>query len=188
MDEPFASLDDEKRAEMRDLLRALLERRETTLVLVTHSRDDALDLARRVLILDRGKPAACDLLETVVARPRHAAAARALGLGQILEAEITAAGEAETAFGNVSVPAAARMGRVRILVRPGQPRVVADPDGIETEVVSMELRPSEAREVRRIAVVRVSGKLLRLFASDDGVCVGRRIRVRITGECELMET
>jgi len=53
MDEPFASLDDEKRGEMRDLLRALLGTRETTLVLVTHSRDDALNLARRHVIFWR---------------------------------------------------------------------------------------------------------------------------------------
>jgi ABC-type sulfate/molybdate transport systems ATPase subunit len=172
---------------MRDLLRALLETRETTLVLVTHSRDDALDLARRVLVLDRGKPAVCDLLENVLARPRHVAAARALGLGQILEAEITAPGLARTAFGNVLVAAASQTGRARILVRPGQPKIVADHEGIEADVVSMELRPSESREARRIAVARASGKLLRLFAPDDGVCVGQRIRVRITGECELLE-
>lgn len=83
MDEPFASLDDEKRGEMRDLLRSLLETRETTLMLVTHSRDDALNLARRVLVLDRGRPAVCDILENVLAHPRRAAVVRASGQGKL---------------------------------------------------------------------------------------------------------
>src|SRR5580698_1264282 len=119
MDEPFASLDDEKRGEMRDLLRSLLESTDTTLILVTHSRDDALDLARRVLVLERGRTAVCDLLENVLARPRRAAAVRALGLGQIVEGEATAGGEIQTAFGRVKTTAVTKPGQVQILVRPG---------------------------------------------------------------------
>ncbi len=187
MDEPFASLDDEKRAEMRDLLRSLLETRETTLILVTHSRDDALDLSHTVMVLEQGRPVAHDRLETVMLRPRHVAAVQALGLGQIVAGEITAPGEAQTAFGKVSTAAGATPGRVQLLVRPGQPKIDVSDEGVEAEVVSVELRPPEAREVRRIAVVRVAGKLLRLFVNDQALSVGGRIRVRIDDECELLE-
>ena len=187
MDEPFASLDDEKRGEMRDLLRSLLESRETTLMLVTHSRDDALDLARRVLVLERGRTAACDLLENVLARPRRAAAVRALGLGQIIEGEVAPGGEIQTAFGRIRTSAAVRPGIAQILVRPGQARIVKDADGVEAEVISIELRPPEAREVRRIAVVRVAGKLLRLFANEHPVNTGDHIKVRVDDGCEVLE-
>jgi len=187
MDEPFASLDDEKRAEMRDLLRSLLETRETTLILVTHSRDDALDLARRVVVLERGRTVACDLLENVLAHPRQAAAVRALGLGQILDGETTEMGEVRTAFGKVRTAAGAKPGRAQILVRPGQAKIVTNTDGVEAEVVSIELRPPETGEVRRIAVVRAAGKLLRLFVHDHPVSIGNRVRVRIENGCELLE-
>jgi ABC-type Fe3+/spermidine/putrescine transport system ATPase subunit len=187
MDEPFASLDDEKRGEMRDLLRSLLETRETTLILVTHSREDALDLARRVMVLERGRTAACDLLENVLARPGHAAAVRALGLGQILEGEIIAEAEAQTVFGRVRTSGGSKRGTVRLLVRPGQARIAEDGSGVEAEVVAIELRPPETKEVRRIAVVRAGERTLRLFAPDGAVGVGRRIRVRIEGECELLK-
>ncbi len=187
MDEPFASLDDEKRGEMRDLLRSLLESTETTLILVTHSREDALDLARRVVVLERGGQVACDPLETVLVRPQHVATVRALGLGQIIEGEISAEGGVQTAFGKVSVTAGTKTGRLLLLVRPGQPRIVSESEGIEAEVVSLELRPSEAREVRRVAVVRVAGKLLRLFVRERSVSVGERVRIRIEGECEPVE-
>ncbi len=187
MDEPFASLDDEKRGEMRDLLRSLLERTETTLILVTHSREDALDLARRVIVLERGAQVACNPMETVLVRPQHAAAVRALGLGQIIEGEVNAAGEVETAFGKVRAPAGTKPGRLRLLVRPGQPHIVTGAEGVEAEVVALELRPSETREVRRVAVVRVGGNLLRLFVRERTLSIGERIRVRIEGECDLLE-
>jgi len=187
MDEPFASLDDVKRAEMRDLLRALLEARETTLILVTHSRDDAFDLARSVLVLEGGRARAFGPLEAVLVRPRYAAVVRTLGLGELLEAELTGPGVAETAFGKVSTPATATRGRVQLLVRPGQPVVVAGPDGVEAEVVSIELRSPERQEVRRVAVVRARGASLRMLVPAQALAVGDHIRVRITGECELIE-
>ena len=187
MDEPFASLDDEKRAEMRDLLRSLLEKHETTLILVTHSREDALDLARRVIVLERGQQVVCNPLETVLARPGHVAAARALGLGQIIEGESLNDQTARTSFGNVHVPAGTKPGRLRLLIRPGQPRLVDEPAGIEAEVISLELRPSDAREILRVAVVRVEGKLLRVLLRDRNLSIGDRVRVEIRGECEVLE-
>ncbi len=187
MDEPFSNLDDEKRAEMRDLLRSLLEDTETTLILVTHSRDDALDLARRAMVLDRGRAVAQDSLELILARPRHVAAVRALGLGQILEGQATENGEVVTVFGSISTSDPAAPGRVRLLVRPSQPRIVSDGEGVEVEVVSLELRPPEAREVRRIAVVRVAGNLLRVFVRDGSVTPGDRVHVRIDGTCDTID-
>ncbi len=184
MDEPFASLDDEKRAEMRELLRSLLETTQTTLILVTHFRDDALDLAQRVVVLEHGRPVVQDLLESVLGCPRHVAAVRSLGLGQIVEGETIASGYVATVFGTVAVSDPTISGHVRLLVRPAQPRIVANGDGVEAEVVGVEVRPTEAREVRRIAVVRVPGALLRVFVRDGSVCTGDRIRVRIDGPCE----
>ncbi len=182
MDEPFASLDDEKRAEMRDLLRSLLETADTTLILVTHSREDALDLARRVIVLDCGRQVACAPMETALIAPQHVAVVRALGLGQIIEGEFTALGELKTAFGPVSAAIAANPGKVRFLVRPGQPRIVSGANGVEDEVVALELRPSETREVRRVAVVRVAENLFRLFVRDCQLSVGDRIRINFEGD------
>jgi ABC-type Fe3+/spermidine/putrescine transport system ATPase subunit len=187
MDEPFASLDDEKRAEMRDLLRSLLETADTTLILVTHSREDALDLARRVVVLDCGRQVACAPMETALVAPQHVAVVRALGLGQIIEGESTALSEVKTAFGPVFTAVGTNPGKLRLLVRPGQPRIVSGADGVEAEVVALELRPSETREVRRVAVVRVAGNLLRLFLRDAKLSVGDRIRIKIEGDCEPVE-
>jgi osmoprotectant transport system ATP-binding protein len=55
MDEPFGALDPLTRAEMQDMLRELLQRVKTTVLLVTHDLDEALYLARHIVLLSEGK-------------------------------------------------------------------------------------------------------------------------------------
>jgi osmoprotectant transport system ATP-binding protein len=55
MDEPFGALDPLTRAEMQDMLRDLLQRLRTTVLLVTHDLDEALYLADRIVLLGEGK-------------------------------------------------------------------------------------------------------------------------------------
>ncbi len=58
MDEPFGALDPLTRVEMQDMLRALLGRLKKTVMLVTHSLDEALYLASRIVLLEEGRVAA----------------------------------------------------------------------------------------------------------------------------------
>jgi osmoprotectant transport system ATP-binding protein len=55
MDEPFGALDPPTRAEMQDMLRALMTRLKKTVLLVTHDLDEALYLAQRIVLLGDGK-------------------------------------------------------------------------------------------------------------------------------------
>jgi osmoprotectant transport system ATP-binding protein len=55
MDEPFGALDPLTRAEMQDMLRDLLRRVRTTVLLVTHDLDEALFLADRIVLLGEGR-------------------------------------------------------------------------------------------------------------------------------------
>jgi ABC-type Fe3+/spermidine/putrescine transport system ATPase subunit len=187
MDEPFASLDDEKRSEMRDLLRSLLDRRETALVLVTHCREDAFDLAQRVLVLDHGRLRGFGLTEELLSSPSHSAVVRTLGLGQLVRGEVVGPGEALTAFGKVAIPQRASSGKVLVLVRPGQPRIISGQDGVEVEVVSLGLRSPDLREVRRVAEVKTATEMLRLILRDYTPSVGQRIHIRIEGQCDVVE-
>jgi len=59
MDEPFGALDPLTRAEMQDMLRALLGRLRKTVLLVTHDLDEALYLGDQIALLDAGKLVAC---------------------------------------------------------------------------------------------------------------------------------
>jgi thiamine transport system ATP-binding protein len=58
MDEPFASLGPGLRAEMADLVAELHGETGMTMLIVTHSPDDALRLAPRLVFVDQGRVAA----------------------------------------------------------------------------------------------------------------------------------
>jgi NitT/TauT family transport system ATP-binding protein len=51
MDEPFAAVDAQTRAELEDLVRSVWRRTGVTIVFVTHDIDEAVYLGQRVLIL-----------------------------------------------------------------------------------------------------------------------------------------
>ena len=55
LDEPFAALDALTRLRMHDLVLALWKRHRPAVMLVTHDVDEAITLAGRVLVLDRGR-------------------------------------------------------------------------------------------------------------------------------------
>ena len=54
MDEPFGALDPMTRAEMQDMLLALLKKVRKTVLLVTHDLNEALYLAQRIVFLEEG--------------------------------------------------------------------------------------------------------------------------------------
>jgi osmoprotectant transport system ATP-binding protein len=55
MDEPFGALDPLTRAEMQDMLLALMDKLKKTVLLVTHDLDEALYLAQRIVLMSHGK-------------------------------------------------------------------------------------------------------------------------------------
>jgi len=55
LDEPFSALDAKVRKELRDWLRRIHDELHVTTVLVTHDQEEALEVADRVAILNRGK-------------------------------------------------------------------------------------------------------------------------------------
>lgn len=69
LDEPFGALDALTRLRMQDLLLTVHAARPTTVLLVTHDVDEALQLADRVLVLGRTGPAAPAGVRTVLEVP-----------------------------------------------------------------------------------------------------------------------
>jgi iron(III) transport system ATP-binding protein len=69
LDEPFASLDELLRDEVRRDVTRILADQGTTAVLVTHDRSEALTLGHRVAVMARGRLVQCDTPEAVYERP-----------------------------------------------------------------------------------------------------------------------
>ncbi len=70
LDEPFSALDAAVRIEMRRALRMALVKFTGAVVLVTHDPVEALSLADRVVIIERGQVTQADAPYDVAARPR----------------------------------------------------------------------------------------------------------------------
>jgi len=69
LDEPFAALDALTRIRMHDLVLSLWREHAPAILLVTHDVDEAIALADRVLVLDKGQIAAEERI--ALARPRE---------------------------------------------------------------------------------------------------------------------
>ncbi|MET9827068.1 MULTISPECIES: ABC transporter ATP-binding protein [unclassified Streptomyces] len=94
-DEPFGALDALTRSRMHALLRRLCERHRPAVLLVTHDVDEAVALADRVVVLDRGRISA-DLPVRLPAPHRHGGAAYEALRGRLLaRLGVDAAGRAE---------------------------------------------------------------------------------------------
>jgi sulfonate transport system ATP-binding protein len=72
LDEPFAALDALTRLRMQDLLDEVQSTARTTVLLVTHDVDEALQLADRIVLLTPGPAASVSaVLDVPVPRPRE---------------------------------------------------------------------------------------------------------------------
>ena len=69
LDEPFSSLDENLREDMRELVLSLHREFHVTTVLVTHDREEALSLSQRVAIMFDGQIFQCGTPDEVYHRP-----------------------------------------------------------------------------------------------------------------------
>ncbi|WP_092597251.1 ATP-binding cassette domain-containing protein [Actinopolyspora xinjiangensis] len=83
LDEPLSALDVATAPAMRGLLRRVLGEQRSPCVLVTHDVLDAVVLADRVVVLDRGGVVEQGRTRRVLARPRTAFTARIAGLNLV---------------------------------------------------------------------------------------------------------
>ncbi|WP_424768249.1 ABC transporter ATP-binding protein [Paenibacillus sp. sgz302251] len=71
MDEPFSALDAQTRELLQDELMRIQEQTGMTVILVTHSIDEAVYLSDRVLILQKETGKIQNMLDITLRRPRH---------------------------------------------------------------------------------------------------------------------
>jgi putative spermidine/putrescine transport system ATP-binding protein len=110
LDEPLSSLDARIREELRHEIRALQKRLGITTVHVTHDREEAMVMADRIAVLDKGRLAQIGTPKELYHRPASAFVARFMGASNEIR---VARGE-----GGALLPAdAAKAGKI-LLFRP----------------------------------------------------------------------
>jgi iron(III) transport system ATP-binding protein len=121
-DEPLANLDMHLRASMVDVFRDIHRRTGATIVYVTHDQAEALALADRVAVLDRGRLLQVAPPSDVYRSPADTTVAGFVGRGALVGGQALAqAGdgvEVDIAGHRVAARGAIATGPVRVLLRP----------------------------------------------------------------------
>ncbi|MEJ7798958.1 MAG: ABC transporter ATP-binding protein [Ilumatobacter sp.] len=108
LDEPFASLDPNLRARVRDDVAAILRTTRTPAVFVTHDQNEALAIGDRVAVMQAGRIVQIDTPERVFHAPTSRFVAAFMG-----EASFLTAGTEPTALTGANLPAG-----TTVMVRP----------------------------------------------------------------------
>ncbi|HJR89069.1 MAG TPA: ABC transporter ATP-binding protein [Aeromicrobium sp.] len=136
LDEPFSSLDAALRSNTGRAVVNAIRASKATAVLVTHDQDEALSLADKVGVMDRGRVLQADTPNTVYAQPASPFVASFVGEGALLTARVKRDGSVPLAlctFGEVPL---ANVSDLRaddetalVFIRPEQVLVHPDPTG-----------------------------------------------------------
>lgn len=140
LDEPFSGLDPQLRAELREQVRAVLDRLRTTALLVSHDRDEALSLADQVVVMRDGEIRQADDPIAVYRRPADVWTGQFVGEAVVLDGAARGT-TAECSLGRVPLVAPGH-GAVTVLLRPEQLRLrrAAFGDAPEVTVTAVAYR------------------------------------------------
>jgi len=88
MDEPLSNLDAKLRLEMRSEIKGIHRKLGRSTIYVTHDQDEALSLADRIVVIDRGKTQQIGLPQEVFSAPANIVVARYMGYRTVLEMNV----------------------------------------------------------------------------------------------------
>lgn len=106
LDEPLSALDKNLRESMQFELRAIQDRTGTTCVIVTHDQQEAMTMATRLAVMERGALAQIGTPGEVYEYPNSRFTAEFLGSANILEGVVEATGPSGARIGATDVPMA----------------------------------------------------------------------------------
>ena len=155
LDEPFGALDAKVRKELRRWLRDIHDRTGHTTIFVTHDQEEALELADRVAVLDKGRIAQLGTTDEIYDRPVSPMVFRFVGESSVLPVDVKA-GEAFVGGEPIGFKTnGAAPGAAELFVRP-QHLTLLGPGGKGLPVEVIAVRRAAAT---RRAEVRVPGNL-----------------------------
>ena len=155
LDEPFGSLDAKVRKELRRWLRNLHTEIHVTSLFVTHDQEEALEIADRVVVLDRGRIEQAGTPQQIYERPETAFVHEFIGE-------------------SIVVPVAVEAGDVRF---DGQ-SIGLDPRGAPNGAARLFVRPYEVTIVPASDAAALKGVVKRVH----GLGPARRVEVALGGE------
>ncbi len=178
LDEPFGALDARVRKDLRRQLRRIHEETNLTTIFVTHDQEEAMDLADRVVILNKGRIEQVGTPEALAAAPASTFVFEFLGDTNRLDARIEG-GLAHFDHSSAPVANAASDGPAEALFRPYETDLgPEDGNGLKVTVVHMLTKGAHVRAECRGDDGRLFEVDLDRHSVPDAVRPGRRVSLR----------
>ncbi|MFM1855932.1 MAG: hypothetical protein RLZ83_1241 [Pseudomonadota bacterium] len=120
LDEPLAALDAHIRAQLGEEIRDIQRRSGAATLFVTHDQQEALMMADRVAVMDRGRLLQVDTPQQLYKQPASVAVARFVGQSNLLAGTVVTPDSVRCTLGLLRVPTHRRQvgSRVHLLIRP----------------------------------------------------------------------
>lgn len=131
LDEPFSNLDAQLRLRMREEVRSLIDRLGITTIFVTHDQEEALAIADRIVVMNRGVVEQEGSPHEIYESPRTRFVAEFIGRCNLLHGAVTDDGRHFRTGGDVLLPinGSHRKGPSVAAIRPEHLCVAATGDG-----------------------------------------------------------
>ncbi|MCC7492333.1 MAG: TOBE-like domain-containing protein [Fimbriimonadaceae bacterium] len=184
LDEPFGALDAKVRADLRRWLRRLHDELHVTSLFVTHDQEEALEVADRVVVMQRGRVEQDGSPDEVFHHPANAFVTDFLGQVNLFHGRVQ---DGQAVFGPLAVdsPPAAEGQAARLLVRPHEleihPARVGRP-GLAATVARLQLAGPLAKvELRGDGPDEIVVSLSHEQVATLGLRVGDAVTVGLKG-------
>jgi sulfate transport system ATP-binding protein len=183
LDEPFGALDAKVRQELRNWLRKLHKELHVTSIFVTHDQEEAIELADRVVVMNRGRIEQIGSTDQIYEHPATPFVFTFLGEANVLPAAVRGR--------NVYIAGAGRPivtdsihpdGPVDIYVRPDDLRIAdASSPGVDVELISVQRTGPVVRAVAETlnGKVPLQVALPHLHHDVPQFVPGRSLRLRL---------
>jgi putative spermidine/putrescine transport system ATP-binding protein len=186
LDEPFAALDKALRLDMQIELKRIQRNAGTTTILVTHDQEEALSLADRVALLNRGKLEQFAPPTEIYDRPASLFVNTFVGTANVLEGTVDAPDGANYRIdldvgGSILATSPGPLSpgtRVKICLRPEALVITTHPDGLPAIVeVGLPLGSSIIHELRLADGTSLKSAAPRKIG-DEPMPAGTPVRLR----------
>jgi iron(III) transport system ATP-binding protein len=181
MDEPFSNLDRRTRDRIRDDTTDILRESGAAAILVTHDPEDAMRIADRIMLMERGRIARGGSAEELYRQPGSLLVARFFADFNEIEG-VVRGGSVATALGNFAAPGVTDGTAVVVCVRPHDLRI--DGIGVRARVSGRAFVGDEL--VLSLAVTNLRRPLQVHVPMHTGVRIGQELAVALSPDDVLV--
>jgi putrescine transport system ATP-binding protein len=171
LDEPLAALDKKLRGETQFELMELQRKLGTSFVIVTHDQDEAMIVADRIAVMDRGRLAQVAAPAEIYERPTSRWVADFIGEVSLIEGRFSAPGVMQTMIGQLRVAdTGAALGEtVWLALRPEKVRIGGERPAGEVNAVAGTLHETGYRGDMSLYKVRLADRsLMKIAVANTG--------------------